>query len=217
MAQRLMTRAAIAARMGIREQVLSRYLLHSLKRAVVGDRVDYNHPDVIAYYRRRRVKDTSKALHPLDNGQDLTVPIPEPTEAEIPTPMTMETELLLEDVKGYMDMTLRQLVEKHGTVSSLKDYLDAVKLLMDIEAKDLKNNLTSREYISRDFVKTHVLGLIETVFVRLLNDVPSTLVDDILVRNKAGSTREQLEAHTRSLLSKEIQSLKEKARRNLAK
>lgn len=201
----LITKGEMAKRLNIAPQTLVYLLQNQLAPCVTGQRVDWDNWAVKAYRTKKGLDEPKKPKEPEQQAV---------TGSEL---HELELSEALGEAAGYMDMTLRQLAEKHGTATQLKDFLDAVKTLLDIEKKDMANNEASGKLISRDFVKTHVLSLIETSHSRLLNDAPKTITATALTAFKAGSPAEKVEEAVRKTIGSFLSGVKEKAKRNLEK
>jgi hypothetical protein len=107
-----------------------------------------------------------------------------------------------DDIKAFLDLTLRELMHRFGTDIAFVDWLSATQKIEVINEKRLKNAQTEGELISRDLVKTNVVDRIDGVFVRMLTDGVKTIssrshaiaksggsVDDVrkLVEDQLGS------------------------------
>lgn len=211
----LIAKGVAAKRMQINPATFSNYLKGRFKGCLVGERVNFNDLSIIEYYRSKREKFPDWPLHPKDpdrmvsSGED---DLPDETKQA-----AQDLEAALGEASTYMSLTLREIAEKHGTAPALKDYLDAIKSLLDIEKKDMANNESSGKLIGRDFVKTHVMGLIETSHSRLLNDAPKTIAALAMTAYQSGMSQEKVEEAVRKTIGSFLSGVKDKAKKNLAK
>lgn len=116
----------------------------------------------------------------------------------------------------YLDWTLRDIVTHFGTDSTFKEFLTSTRVIEDIEAKRIKNAASRGDLISRDFVTSHVLTLVEQMTVRLLSDVPRRLTTQLYAQSKAGIECGEAERDAREVISQIIKNVKNEAERNLA-
>jgi len=219
-----LTRQEVARRIGVSTVTIAQMAQGALKPAVHPKtrKVDFNHQTVKDYMRRRNAKDPRSELHPLDPDYKAPPTLREQlaasnhntedtTESQEPNDDSMsEVDVLavLGDLGKYMNLTLRQIVERHGTLENLHSLLKSIDLLLKIEERDLKNGESSGELISRTYVKTRILGVIEMVFIRLLNDAPKTLVATMISQQKAKASREVIEASVLKVMSSFISAIK---------
>ena len=119
------------------------------------------------------------------------------------------------NIEGIMDLTLRELVEEYGTDAQFKTYIEAVKIIADIHLKHLTAQEKRGRLIDRQMVKTHIFGLIESTFSRLLGDVPKTISRRQFAMAKAGATVAEGEALAREIISTQLKGVKATAKRNL--
>jgi hypothetical protein len=116
-----------------------------------------------------------------------------------------DVDKLPEDLRELLDMTLRQIVELHGTEPRVKDLLDIRKKIEDIRSKELDNDETEGELISRELVRTHVLGAFDAAFRRLLENAAKTCARELYSAAKNDTAIELAETKVRAILSRELQ------------
>ncbi len=107
-----------------------------------------------------------------------------------------------EDIKAFLDYSLRDLFGQFGSAHSFNDWLIATAKIEGINEKRLKNAKTEGELVARELVQAGIIGPIEGVFVRMLTDGAKTIasrahsiamsggeVDDVrrLVEDQLGS------------------------------
>jgi hypothetical protein len=119
------------------------------------------------------------------------------------------------DVGAIADMTIREVVQKFGTVTAFKDWLMALKAIEGVREKNLRNAETEGRLISRDLVQTHVMGAIEACNKRLLRDAPKTIASRVFAVVRGGRTVEEGEQLVREAISKHLRPVKVTAARVL--
>lgn len=172
----------------------------ALAPAVVEKRIDADHP---ATRRWLGIEDDD----PSDGSESGETDANEPT-----APNQLSAEELEE-----MAEILRPLLARFGTATVFKDWLDALKKIVDIREKDLKNDEFRGRLISRELVEAHVFGAIEGTFRKLLSDSTKTIARRVFASAKSGQTIQEAEAIVHDIVSTQLQQLKaktEKALRN---
>lgn len=177
-----MSRAAFARHAGVTAMAISKAARRGLKDACVGDRIDAAHPAALAYVEQRQAKK------------------PPPKAVSTPDGVVVEAS----DLANYGELTIRELVERHGTRRELLDWVDALKKIEDTRKAYLANSQTEGELISRELVATHVLGLLEALTRRLLVDLPRTLVSRLYAAARSSEPPETAEGLVREMLSGQI-------------
>jgi hypothetical protein len=120
-----------------------------------------------------------------------------------------------EDIDQLGELTLNEIVERYGSLQGFLDYVDARKKIAEIHRLELQNAETEGDLISRDLVRTHVFGMIDAVFRRMLTDTVKTVAGRIFQLVKADGTLEEAEAVAQDLVSATLAPLKTSAARTL--
>lgn len=125
-------------------------------------------------------------------------------------------------VREGSDQDLRQLtelllpmVERFGTATRFADWLDAIKNIELIREKRLKNGETEGGYISRDLVKTHMVGAVDGANKRLLGDASKTIASKVFNLARSGGGLEEAQRAVREEQSKHLKWVKDKIVRAL--
>ena len=192
---------------GVSPAAITKACKRALKPALIGKRIDLDHPTVVKYLAGK--------------GVDATSP-PETTPAERPRrtrkrprPGQRAARRELQSIDGLEHLTLEELINRFGTETGLKDWLDSRKKIADIREKDLKNAEAAGRLISREFVKTHVFGHLDAAHRRLLRDTPKSLAKRIYALARAGEPIEAAEAEVREAISDQLRPMKAEATRAL--
>src|SRR5688572_6935798 len=120
-----------------------------------------------------------------------------------------------DDVAKLGELTLNEIVERHGTVQGFIDYVDALKKIAETHRLALKNAEVEGSLISRELVRTHVFGAIDAVNRRLLTDSVKTIVGRAYAMTKAGETAEEIQRVAAELMSATLAPAKTAAARAL--
>lgn len=212
--QKLLTHAAFAKVAGVSKQAVSKAVLEGrLKEAKVNDRIDMTHPDAVAYLNRprpakKRRKADPPATLPAADAKN-TDGTPTSTSNGGPKVADLVTDTGL-DISRYADMTLRELVDRFGSVRALKDWLEALKKIEDIREKRLNNEEVQRALISRELVKTHVFGFLEAGNRRLLGDTPKTIARRLYGLARSDQPIEEGEKLVREIIGSQLNPQKER-------
>ena len=194
--QKPINRTQFARTAGVTRGAVTRALDGRLGAALVGTKIDVNHSEAVAYL------DKHAALTAARKARDEKAGV------------TIENE---SKVEKYLDLSLREIIAFFGSDIEFIDWLKAAKILEDVKEKRIKNELSLDNLIPRDFVKSHILSLIETVNVRLLHDSPRTIAARVLDAFESGETRENIEKLICDLLSIQLKNVKTRVVRSLRK
>jgi len=214
MAQKLLSKADFARIAGVSKQAVGKAMREGkLKEAAFGDRVDQNHPDAVTYAKRRRSAKGRPMADPKDISSSGTGtnadgdPTSNGNGAPPHAALVTDTGL---DISRYADMTLRELVDRFGSVRALKDWLEALKKIEDIREKRLNNEEVQRQLISRELVKTHVFGFLEAGNRRLLGDTPKTIARRLYALARSDQPIEEGEKLVREIIGSQLNPQKER-------
>jgi hypothetical protein len=221
---RLISRADMARLAKVTGAAITKASRKQFAAAMVGDRIHVDHPDAVAYLATRGAKP------PTDHGKTKPAkPVPSRPGAKTPAAKTArrgsgaptargrkaddsEPEL---DVAKYGHLTYSEIVRKFGTQRQFRDVLDAVIKIQTAREKKLNNDEADGRLISKEGVRAHMFGAIESCFRRLLQDTPRTMAMQLLTAAKAGITLEEAETLIRGLIASQLTSMKESAARLL--
>jgi len=189
----IMTKADFARLACVTPPTIHRHVVAGgkLYDAVVGQRIDADHPAAMEYLRTR-----------LDDSVLLGGAAVKEKKKGRP-----------EDVTEYLTWTLRDILAEHGTDIQFLDYLKAVEKLEMIAEKRLRNATTTGVLIARSVVKAGILDPVETAHVKLLTDGVKTITQRVVDMHASGRDREDIEATVLDIISSHIKPIKAKAKR----
>lgn len=235
MAPRLVTKTELAQYVGRSKSAISKRLERTdLKGALVGDRINVDHPATVAF-----VKACGKEPYPAaaptpptkkpsrKKAAPTAAPAPaSPPPAAPPAPRRAkgappvlgwgeDVAAKLAESDTWGNLTLREIAARHGTFRTFTDVLTALKTIEDIRKGRLHNEETEGSLISRDLVKAHVIDAIDALFRRLLGDTPKTIARLIYAAAKGGSPVEEAEKIAHDQISSQLKTVKSTAERVL--
>lgn len=229
---RPVSRAEFARLAGVSSPAITKASKGKLAPACVGDRIDVDHPAAKAYLGDGRAAARVSARAPTKSPKQAQARTTQPPAsrrgAEKPNPKappnrprsTRSSETAVEhtdDFELYADTTLRELVEQFGTIRSLRDCVEALKKIEDTRGKRLDNDELEGKLVSREAVRTHIVGAMHSVFERLLRDAPRTLVARLAPMAKSGEANEVQERVARELISSILKPALDGATRSVRK
>lgn len=201
---------------GVSRSAITKACRGPLAPACVGKRIDLDHPAAQEYLAKRGVKPTPP--RPAERNEPKSGPTsrPEPTSAPDrearrgggPPPVATVS---AEEIEQYAHKSLNELVEMFGTAVAFKDWLDARKKISEIREKDLRNDETEGRLIGREYVRTHVFGLIDRTNRQLLGDSPKTIARRVYSLARSGVPLEEAEGVVRELISSQLRDLRARA------
>ena len=231
--KRLVTQTKLASLAGVTRQAVKKAMALSLKPALVGKKINQDHPAAIAYIHKpagemfKTPPPTGETFlnvgppKPKTRKKAPKVEEPEPPAPPPPRPPRLPGEkpdhTWEEDevVEYYGDMTLRDVVNLFGTGEQLKDWTVAVKNLEGIRQSRIKNAQLEGTVILRDLVENHVLGLVDDANNKLLQDSPKTIYKKVKAHILAEGLDAEGEEIVRKNISSQIKSIKARAQRAL--
>lgn len=229
---RIVTRAEFARLAGVSRVAVTKAAARQLAAACSADRIDADHPAAVAYLEQRRgARPGSSARAPTTSRKAAprrppAPPARGPTAAESPPvrraarrrsprkPPPEQKRITL-DRLDELEADLAPIVEKWGTGRDIRDQLLALKELQVIRGKRLANEETEGRLISRDLVRTHVIGVIDAGNRRLLHDAPKTIAREVYAQAAAKVDVEQAEQTVRDIIGSQLAPVKTSAARLL--
>lgn len=226
---RTISRAELARLAKVSKPAITKRCAKDLKAALVGDRIDLDHPLVTRFLADRGVKAPAPAR---------ARTAPKKTRASVaraPTAIADSDESAAaaptergpgdadsfdfgpgppEELEEIADV-LRPLLERFGTARALRDWLLALKEIEIIRKTRLDNEDTEGLLIYRELMVTHVFGRIEATHRRLLGDVPKTLTSRVYALHAAGEPLEEAIKVVSGLLSDQLDPMKAAVARTL--
>lgn len=193
----------------------------ALQAALVGTRIDADHPAARKWLSKGTAAPTApppKAAPtpPQPARAPTRTPRPEPPENDEPAAIvTTGTPLVSEEELEELHRLLSPIVERFGTALAFKDYLAALKTIVDIREKDLKNEQTRGLLISRELVQVHLFGHIESAHKRLLTESVKTIARRAMSETKAGKSLQDVEKTVHDIISTQLKTLKQRAQKSL--
>ncbi len=214
MARKLLSKADFARVAGVSRVAVGKAMLEGkLQKAVVNDRINPKHPDAVAYLKRQETRKRRSSPDLKVEKAEKTPPSSDPAATSNGNSGATVTELVTDtglDISRYADLTLRELVDRFGSVRALKDWLEALKKIEDIREKRLNNEEVQKQLISRELVKTHVFGFLEAGNRRLLGDTPKTIARKLYALARSDQPIEEGEKLVRELIGSQLGPQKER-------
>ena len=217
--QKLLAKADFARVAGVTRQAIDKALRQTtLKRALVEDRIDMMHPQAVAYLQKPRGTSTRRGPDKKPKKAPKVTPEPDPEPTTNGNGASAVADLVTDsglDISRYADMTLRELVDRFGSVRALKDWLEALKKIEDIREKRLSNEEVQRALVSRELVKTHVFGFLDAGNRRLLGDTPKTIARRLYGLARSDAPLEDGEKLVREIIGSQLEPQKKRVAKML--
>jgi hypothetical protein len=241
---RTVTKTELAKMVGVTKAAITKACVKAFPDALIGPRVDFDHPQVQRYLLGRGRGSTNLQF----GGVTAPYPPPAPRPVQSNTAASLSRapakqpawpnsapnqpakppaqpgaaasdddnrEATPDDIARYANLTLDQLTRRFGTSTAFKDWLEARQRISAIREKDLKNDERSGRLITRELVKTHVFSHIEAANRRLLQDAATTIARRLYAAAKGGTPVEEAEQTVRDILGSHLRPLKATAARVL--
>lgn len=210
-----LTRAELARRVGRSRGAVTLALQGTLAAACLdGGRVDALHPDLVAFAAKHWGVGTDVLTAGAAGAEDDDAP-PAAAKPKRSPPAAATTYDATVSVESLLDMTVRQITDRHGSLTACADFVDLRKDVAATKRLELQNAETEGRLIPRDLVATHVFGAIEAMNRRLLSDTAKSLALLITSAVKNDETLEQIETRIRDDISTHLRFVKTTAARVL--
>jgi hypothetical protein len=132
---------------------------------------------------------------------------------------TEEVQAILEtlpvDIRDVGELTVNEVVKRHGTAAAFVEFLKAVEKIERIHKVKLENALDEGTVVSRDLVQRGVLEPFDLCFQRLLADGARAIATRVADMARAGESNEACEAFVSERLTDFIKGTKATAGRAL--
>lgn len=227
---RPVSRAELARLFGTTRANVTQRCRGSWAAACDGDRVDLDHESIQAAARKKGIdigKPARAPTPPAKKGKashaaPTKVAEVEPTAEASPTKRrrgaepkpdlpTQPADAGSEEDLDFIARTLDPLMPRFGTGQGLKDWAGGRNIVETVRGKMQARQVARGQLIPREFVETHILGLIEGANHRLLTDTARSLVRDLYSRARSGTSLEDAEASAKKIIGKQLDGLKTKA------
>jgi hypothetical protein len=206
---RTVSKGELAELAGVSNAAISQQVKSKLSSAVVGGKIDIEHPSVVAYLRSKG----AIAVERSDENPSYTVPV-KPLDDD-----DGDGESILDgwghglderEVHKFLNCSLRTILTKFGTLNRFTEFVKAIKDIEQIRERQLKNAVTEGSLCERAYVRDHIIGLVENSNARLLNDSPITIVTRVIEGHKAGQSEEELRDTVTTIIGSQIRAVKDK-------
>lgn len=238
--QRLITRGALASRLSCSKSLVYKLAKKGmrLEHALVGDKIDLDHPDAVAFCAQNDYQEPDLALitaaameagrkHEKHNQQQVGQRRGAAVPKEQPPTFTQEQiapllEAFAPDDKAdedrtaneYLDMTVRELIARYGTQSQFKDLAAAVKNLIQMRGYEEEQARKRGEYIHRAHAEK-LVAMIDGMQKALLTDAVSNMANKAMVQARADADKTDVERSMRDTISRVIKLSKTQIVRSL--
>ena len=214
----LLTLSAFAILCGVSQPAISKAVRNSLAPIKVGRLVDAAHPLAVAYQAKRKGAPTPVAPK---KGSKKAAGAKAPKGGKGPANGSNKISAkgsgvkIPEDLQSVIDLTLRELLRKHGTNPAFSEWVGNVKNLENIIKTQLHNAKTEGSLVSRDLVKRGVLDLINAAHVKMMTDGAKTITRRVTAMHDGDTPLEEIEIFVREQIASFIKPVKAKVRRVL--
>jgi len=218
MVKRLIKKTEFAEQAGVSRAAVTKACDKALAAAVAGKLIDIDHPDAVAYIQSKRAKKTkTPAKKPTKPRAKITTKKkPVVKTAAAVEPPDEESHFSEDDeIKNVLHLTLAEIVERHGTSGQFKTWVDAKKIIIDIQTRIVKLAQLEGTLVSRDLVKVGVIEPIDAAHRKLLTDGAKTIARRVTAMTSGGRPLEDCEAFVKDQIASFIRPMKAKIARSL--
>ncbi|AUR94060.1 hypothetical protein NVP1191O_01 [Vibrio phage 1.191.O._10N.286.52.B4] len=119
------------------------------------------------------------------------------------------------DISDLPEMSLREIAFYHGTDEEFRGWADAFLKVQNGIEKQLKNEKTRGEVISREYVRRYVFSYLEELNSRLLVDSPAGVVEKIYAMAQSDIPKSEAIPEYVAELSKMMKDTKHNVKKNI--
>ena len=159
-------------------------------------KIDLNHPAVAAYEAKLNIK--------INRSEFNKSPFQSSDAPQADRP-----------VADYDKMTLPEIIDKFGSDEGFKTWLQARKLIVEIQAKEIANAEKMGTLISRQLVKDHIIGSFNNSNLRLMTDGAKAIAVECHALAKSGASVTELEIQAQDIIEKHLKGVKNKVAKAL--
>lgn len=232
MGKKLVSRVKFAESCGVNPSAVTRACApgKALAAACEGKRIDANHPDALTYRRKRqeaavaaelgvsaaKARKIAERVSPAVPAEPTPWPsAPAPPPAPTAAPPIPEADEVPPEIAAFADMTLRELIRRHGTDIRFLDWLKALKEIEIIQEKRLRNAERSGELVSVQLVRDGVIDVFNTAHLRIMGDGAKKIASGVKSKALAGATTQELQDFVADVLASFLNPVKNKVVRTL--
>jgi hypothetical protein len=219
--RRLITRTELSRLAGVAPPSITKAARTKLRPACVRDRIDLDHPLVVAYLKRhgaevpprppstgprspRRTADARPGSPDSTAQPAAPAPAVSPAEGDSAEPPRLPVGIEGVDAEAFGRMTLDQIAREYSTMDEFERVLDAAKTLAIIREKDDKHRQFEGSVVTRELIDIAVFGALERLSRRLAKPVPKTVVRRAITDSKGGKPTEEIEGMACDLMGTEL-------------
>lgn len=191
-------------------------------------RIDIHHPQCVDFLHKRGIdvpglplmERDEKTPEPKIKKPALVEKPPKPRKKRVIPAESESTDggvldLVDDDIRMYLDWTLKKIILKFGTYTNFRDYLDSTKKMEDIHAARLKNAQVEGELVKRTIVKKGVIDPINSAHLKLLADGATTISRRAFGMVDSGQTQDDVKRMVEDQLKSFIGPVKRRIIRTL--
>ena len=187
----LISKAALSRLAGVSRMAVTKAAKGALADAVVGKKMNVQHPLVIEWLsskdvvappaaKKKSKKKSKKKTAAKSKPKPAATPKPKPTANQVPITVGGY------NIEGLEDLTLREIVMRYGSIDGFKRYVESLKSISDFNLRDMKMKVHRGELIQRDLVVGTLIPLIDVAYQRLVSDFPAATIQQLHARFESG-------------------------------
>lgn len=97
-----------------------------------------------------------------------------------------QTKIGVYNVDDLATLTLREIIEKFGSIDGFKRFVESERIMLDNGLKEQKLNKARGELIDLDLVKRVVIDSFDAAFIMLVTDIPTRITQQVIAVVKTG-------------------------------
>jgi len=209
----LITQSEIARRAGVAPASINKALKpgKALAPAIVGKKIDADHPAAIAY-----IASKTGSVHAATTKPATVAGHRAKSESrKMMSGHAIDPEGIPDNIQEFADWTIREIIAHFGTDYRFVDYLRALKDIEVIDERRIKNAKAKGELVNRDLIAKGIIEPIDSAHRKMLTDGSKTIARRSVAMAGAGKEVEEVEKFVAEQISSFIKPAKAKIKRTL--
>jgi len=159
MEKRYIKQVDLRKEIGISQQLMSKLCKTRFKPAMRGKAIDANHPLISEYIEEKRAKESAKDAESGGGGSTRE-----------------EATVSFDEIEN---LTVQEVVMRHGSVAGFKTYIDALRGMADWKNKELKYMRDRGKLVEIEPLASSLFALVDLSFKRVVGEFPGSVAPQL--------------------------------------
>jgi len=205
----IITKAELGRRLNVHRVAATRLVNKGLLQDAQTEdgKVNFNHPSVQAYYSERMGKDAAlggrdAAKQARSEKYSTSTKNPQAPKTKAQAKPNNSSTPTMPAFEEYENLTLGEIVERHGSITGFKIHIDALRGMADWKNKELKYLISRGNMIEISPLATNLFALVDLAFKRIVGEFPTAITPQLKAIVLSSSQDDIIQM--RNLMEKEL-------------